>query len=82
MDVQSVTAGLESIDDTADLDGAGLGSLLKHKLARDFHTFKRDKGPAGTFGGRPGSNASDRNNLKEKAKYLYLSLIHFLKLIT
>jgi hypothetical protein len=60
-----MTAGLESVDDTTDLDGAGLGGLLKHELARDVHAFKGDEGPAGTFGGRPGSNASDRNNYKQ-----------------
>lgn len=67
-----MTAGLESVDDTADLDGAGLGSLLKHKLARDFHAFKGDKGPAGTFRSRPGSNTSDRNNYKKKLKFILL----------
>lgn len=65
VDVQTVTTGLQAVDDTTDLDGASDRSLLDHKFAADVHTFDSDEGTTRTFSGlmgRPGSNTSEGND--------------------
>ncbi len=75
VDVQTVTTGLQAVDNTADLDGTVDRTLLHHHLTSDVHTLDGDESTTGPFdpGGRPGSDTSEsddcNNNIVEIHKY-------------
>lgn len=61
--METVTSGLEAVDNTADLDGAVDRGLFQHNLAVDVHAFNGNESPTGSLGNlRPSGAASDSNN--------------------
>ena len=69
VNVQTVTAGLQTVDDTADLDWAVDRSLLHHDFTGDVHTLDGNEGTTRTFdgpGGRPGSDTSESDDCNLK----------------
>lgn len=65
VDVQTVTAGFQTVDDTTDLNRAVDRALFHHEFTTDVHAFDGDDGTTGTLngpGGRPGGDASDSDN--------------------
>lgn len=83
VNMETVTSGLEAVDNTTDLDGAVDGGLLQHDLAVNVHTFNGNEGPAGSLGNLgPGSAASDSNNYKKEQIIVNLTVIFFLVSLT
>lgn len=71
MNVKTVTAGLQTVDDTTDFNGAVDRTLLHHDFATDVHTINSDDGTTGSIAsvGRSGSDTSDDNNWKTYVSY-------------
>lgn len=63
VNVQTVTAGFQTVNNTANLNGAVDRTLLHHDLAVDVHTLDGDEGSTRAFG-RPGSDTCENNSCK------------------